>query len=304
MKAYAKNLSLGVLLLSLPMALLAQTDGTAVSADPTTTSVSPQESAIAPPPASPQEATPSAQVSPAPSPAAQPSAVPATTTSPVPAPSPSPAMLLEQPAPTPSPSAADIAPEPAVPAPASEPVSLEDVQGAVEQIAEVAPEGVQPVFAAVAGALGGIVFMFGLWEFLKRFKGKDKKPCDGCGGTGTKPADEKCRVCGGTRKIEKEIEVTIACLHCKGTGTDPCHHCSGTGKMSMPNPPQSQEELEGWPPCDFCGGSGKKKVGAGRDWGEANDAMKGDFACCFCRGKKTETFKQKVQIDCPLCVKK
>ncbi len=294
-----------IIALSFPVAVFAQTDGGTGSVEPAPAVTAPRESALAPAP-SPQEAPPAAQQQAVASPSPTPSPSPASAAA-APAPPPSPALMpAARPSPSPSPAATNAAPE-AVAAPTSqpdEPPSLEDVQGAVEEIAEYAPEPMQPVLAAVAGALGGIVFMLGLWEFLKRLKHRGKKDCDHCGGTGTQSDDGKCGLCGGSKKIEKEVEVTIACTHCKGSGTDPCHHCSGTGKMSLPNPPQSQEELEGWPPCDFCGGSGKKKVGAGRDWGEANDAMKGDFACCFCHGKKTATFKQKVQIDCPLCAKK
>lgn len=275
----------GVAGILIPVALFAQTDG---SASPT------GESAVLVP----QERAAPTQTASEPAPMAQ--AVP----QPAPAPAPT-TVATPPPAEPPAPAPTEPAPEAALTGePAAEPPTLEDVQGAVEEIGEVVPETIQPAFAAVAGAIGGIVFMLGLWEFWKRWKGKGKKPCGHCDGTGARAADEKCGACGDTKKIEKEIEIAIACTHCKGSGIDPCHHCAGTGKMSMPNPPQSEQELEGWPPCDFCGGSGKKKVGAGRDWGEANDAMKGDFACCFCHGKKTETFKQKVQIDCPLCAKK
>lgn len=110
-----------------------------------------------------------------------------------------------------------------------------------------------------------------------------------------------CGRCGDKKTITEEYAETVKCSHCGGSGQDPCHYCGGTGKMSLPNPPQSEEELGGWPSCDFCGGSGKKRLGAGKDWGEANDAMARGFACCMCGGKKTETIKRTREIPCPSC---
>ena len=180
---------------------------------------------------------------------------------------------------------------------------LEEAQGFLEDFGEEAPSALQPVIEAVAATLGVIVAFLGIWEWLKRMKEKKTGKCDRCGGDKDETKEEKkCARCGGKGKIEEEYEVTVKCSHCKGSGVDPCHYCGGTGKMSLPNPPQSQEELEGWPPCDFCGGSGVKKIGAGRDWGEANDAVKnGQFACCFCHGKKSETAKLKREVTCPDC---
>ena len=179
---------------------------------------------------------------------------------------------------------------------------LENAQEFLEETSEYAPDSLQPILETAAWTIGTMLALLGLWEWVKRMREKKSGKCGRCGG-GTKAEEKKpCARCGGSGKIEQEYEATVKCTHCKGSGTDPCHHCGGTGKMSMPNPPQSEQELEGWPPCDFCGGSGTKKIGAGRDWGEANDAVKnGQFACCMCHGKKEETYKAKREVDCPDC---
>jgi hypothetical protein len=235
--------------------------------EPATTTTAPTETSIAQPTAQPSSAPVAPTAAPKPTMMAQAQPVPATTS--------------------------DETAEPAV-----EPPALEDVQEFMENVAEEVPSSLQPVLSAIAGTLGVVIAFLGIWEWLKRVKEKKTGKCGRCGET----TEEKCGRCEGSGKIDEEYEVTVKCTHCKGSGIDPCHHCSGTGKMSLPNPPQSEAELEGWPPCDFCGGSGVKKIGAGRDWGEANDAVKnGQFACCFCHGKKSETVKMKRQVPCPDC---
>ena len=213
-----------------------------------------------------------------------------------------------KPAAQPTIAAAAPVPSSAAPEPSDQPqvdeepsLELGEAQELLENASEIAPPFLESKLVAAAEAIGAMVFLLGLWEWLKRMREKKTGKCGRCGGDTKAEEKRPCPVCRGAGKLEKEIEVTVPCGHCKGSGTDPCHHCGGTGKMSMPNPAQSQEELEGWPPCDFCGGSGKKKIGAGRDWGKANDAMKGDFACCFCHGKKSETFKKTIELSCPAC---
>jgi hypothetical protein len=204
-----------------------------------------------------------------------------------------PAPLIAQAAADPSPTGTEAPPEAF-----QVEIAAPDAEEILEIAEERAPTALKPIVAAVAGTLAVVTAFLGIWEWFRKMKEKKTGKCDRCGET----TGEKCAKCDGSGKIEQEHEVTVKCTHCKGSGVDPCHHCGGTGKMSLPNPPQSEAELEGWPPCDFCGGSGVKKVGAGRDWGEANDAVKnGQFACCFCKGKKEETVKLKRQVDCPDC---
>jgi hypothetical protein len=178
-------------------------------------------------------------------------------------------------------------------------VALEDAQGLIEDMTDYVPESLQPVLEAVASTLAVVVALLGFWEWWKRRKEKKTGTCARCGEKRGAPVT--CETCDGTGKIEQEYETTVKCPHCKGDGIDPCHDCGGTGKMSMPNAPQSKEELEALPPCDFCGGSGKKRVGAGHDWGEANEAMKGGFACCMCHGKKEQDVTLKREATCPDC---
>lgn len=176
--------------------------------------------------------------------------------------------------------------------------SLEDIGEAADVLSEKVPSVLKPVFAAIASTIAAMIAFLGLWEWGKRLKEKKTKKCARCGAS---THEGPCATCNGTKTVEEEYETTIKCPHCKGTGVDPCHHCGGTGKMSMPNPPQSAEELESWPPCDFCGGSGKKRIGAGHDLGDANATKENDQACCMCHGKKEETIKAKRQVPCPDC---
>jgi hypothetical protein len=243
--------------------------------------------------------TPPEPIQPAPTsqPVAAPTTAPTTAPPTSPSPQPTPTPTIAQAAPTQQPLAASPSTT-TQEAPIDVPEAMGGAQETLETVAEYAPESLAPVLEAIAGTLGVVIAFLGIWEWLKRLKEKKTGKCDRCGET----TGEKCAKCDGSGKIEQEYEMTVKCAHCKGSGVDPCHHCGGTGKMSLPNPPQSEAELEGWPPCDFCGGSGVKKIGAGRDWGEANDAVKnGQFACCFCKGKKSETVKLKRQVDCPDC---
>lgn len=170
-----------------------------------------------------------------------------------------------------------------------------------EAVEAFVPAPLVGVYEAVLATLGAVAFLLGIWEWVKRIRERKTGACARCGGEKNGANAEKCAECDGTGTVTREVETTIKCEHCKGDGVDPCHHCGGTGKMSLPNPPQSKEELEGWPPCDFCGGSGKKSLGAGRDFGKANKALKGPIACCFCHGKKEITVKLKREVACTAC---
>ena len=136
-------------------------------------------------------------------------------------------------------------------------------------------------YAVILGVF--IFFLKRLFDLWRRSK-KHQLPAEDDG--------TLCLKCGGSGKIIEEYEESISCVHCKGSGQDPCHHCSGTGKMSLPNPPSSKEELESWPPCDFCRGSGKA-------W--KSKAMPAGIGCCMCHGKKKEIIKKTRTITCPIC---
>jgi len=211
-----------------------------------------------------------------------------------------PAVTTAPPAPKQSPSATE-APVPTLYTAGQDAPSLESVGEAMDFVAENAPDSLKPIFAAIASTVATMLALLGIWEWLKRLKEKKTSKCDRCGKKSSE--NEPCLNCDGKGTVEEEYEATVKCEHCKGSGLDPCHNCGGTGKMTMPNAPQSPEELEALPPCDFCGGTGKKRVGAGHDMHEANEANAAGQGCCMCHGKKEESYKAKRQVPCPVCKK-
>ena len=196
--------------------------------------------------------------------------------------------LAQAAAPTPRTDAAQPAPaqpladapivEAATSTPAPEPVLLEDIQEAVEAIAEEAPSVLRPWLYALAGALGAIIAVLGIQAWLKKARQKGTKKCERCGGTGHEHASETCVGCEGKGKIEEEYEATVECPHCGGEGEEPCEPCEGEG------------EYDG-KPCATCAGAGVKKdeesepieCGTCLGEGEASVTLKRDVACPDCK---------------------
>lgn len=221
------------------------------------------------------------------------------TAAPAPAPVPLPPAATDGPAgpvlAAPTAEAPQVAPVAAV----AEPPSLEDLGEAADFLAENGPSALKPVLAAIASTLAVVASLLGVWEWSKRRREKKTSKCDRCGAKKTETGP--CATCHGKKTVEDEIEVTLKCPHCGGTGEDPCHECDGTGKKPLPNDAlEGDRRPENRLPCDVCGGTGKKKVGAGQDK-DAKDEAKDEPVCCTCRGKKEVTVKQKRQVPCPDC---
>lgn len=81
------------------------------------------------------------------------------------------------------------------------------------------------------------------FERLKEVTYDIERPCDECGGRGSKSEkDTRCPYCGGTGFITERqawagglMSTSHPCPHCGGTGyyvADPCAHCGGLGVVS------------------------------------------------------------------------
>lgn len=233
-------------MLVFPASLFAQSDGS-VEPPPAVTEEKPQEIPFEAPPATEtapvveQAASPEPVVAQAPAPAPRPTGTPVA----------APAPVVAEPAPS-----------------APEPVSLEEVQEALETIVDEVPSSLQPWLYALAGALGAVIVILGVQAWLKKSAEKKSK-CAHCKGTGHEK-DPACAGCKGTGMVEEEKEVTMECLKCEGEGEASCGPCKGGGGTETMS-------------CATCRGKGKKDCAACLGEGEASVTLKREVPCPDCK---------------------
>jgi hypothetical protein len=278
-RTFCTAIILAVSAVCVPVAVLAQTDGTI---DPTRSTASPTAQdgttgtpALSQPVASDPAPAPTDTVQ---APQSEPVSDPATTSTSGTVPprdAPAPTLTQTSPLPAPEPTAATNAPaEP--PAEASPvPVPLEDIKDLLDTAAEKAPTPLQPWLFGIAGALGAAIAVLGLQQLLKKLVNKDQKKCGHCGGSGHEPVT--CVRCEGKGKIDEEYEPTAECAHCEGSGEEPCEECDGRGDKDGVS-------------CAACGGSGTK-----------HDEEEEGFDCSVCGGEGEASITMTREVACPEC---
>lgn len=195
------------------------------------------------------------------------------------------AVLAPEPAPAPTPRAVQSAPAPAKPTPAviSQPsptpvqtVSLDDVKGVVDTVSKIAPAPLEPLFAAIGGALAAIIAVLGIQKLLKKRRQKGAKKCPRCQGSGQVKDADVCATCKGTGTTQEDQEISAQCARCEGEGFEPCPECEGEGKKKGVD-------------CSKCATSGTMK-----DDDE-------DVDCSLCRGEGEVSVTVKRDVPCPDC---
>lgn len=169
------------------------------------------------------------------------------------------------------------------------PISLDNVQQAVDAVSTAAPASWSSAISFAEGALAMLGVLFGAQHFLKRRgAGSNLQSCSHCHGTGKEPKKNvalgTCEDCEGSGMTEEEDEQTVECKHCEGEGEDPCHFCKGEGKDEKGNT------------CEHCEGEGVTP--SGKKDKNGKDKPK---RCCKCLGKGELDVNIKKKSPCKTC---
>lgn len=136
-------------------------------------------------------------------------------------------------------------------------------------------------FDVLVGAVGMLFVTLGAQKVMSKVTKKGQRPCQYCSGRGYEriTTTGECSTCNGTKLVDEEIEGSVACKHCSGSGEDPCHTCEGDGWLNDKH-------------CSSCAGTGN----------QAKDEKGNRPECCTCHGQGEASAAVRRKVPCPDCV--